>query len=276
MKTLVRVMGIQMEPKICDKKANIEKVESFLNKYSWFKPDLIVLSEVFLTGIFAPDVCQREAEEVPGMITDKMSSWAKQYNSYLLGGSVIECCKDAKCRNNSMLFSPEGRLIASYYKQHMFSHMGSREGEFCTSGVETVLAKTPIGNIGMTVCYDLRFPELYRSLATHGAHILAVPAAWPAARQEHWITLNRARAIENQCFVIAVNQIGAVPPKRINAGHSMVIDPWGSVVASAGEKEGVMLAEINLEEVINLRKEFPILQDRNMDAYANVKVYEAN
>lgn len=275
MKSLVKVMGVQIEPKICDKKANIEKVEVMLNKYSWFKPDLIVLPEVFLTGIFSPDVCQRESEDVPGMITEKLSLWARQYNSYLIGGSIIESCKDGKCRNNSMLFSPEGKMIANYYKQHMFSHMGSREGEFCTPGCQTVVANTLIGNIGMTICYDLRFPELYRSLANNGAQILAVPAAWPSARQEHWITLNRARAIENQCFVIAVNQVGNVPPKRINAGNSMVIDPWGSVIASAGEKEGVMLAEINLEEVIKLREEFPILQDRNMNAYANVKVCEA-
>lgn len=274
MNNMVKVLGIQLEPVISNKKLNIEKVDKLLDSHAWFKPDLIVLPEVFATGITTPEVAVKEAEKVPGEIYNVLTAWAKAYNCFLLGGSLIEDCEDGKCRNRSMLFAPDGKMIASYYKQHMFSHYGSTEGEFCTPGKETVVVSTPIGKIGMSVCYDLRFPELYRTLADNGAEIIVVPAAWPYPRLTHWITLNRARAIENQCFIIAVNQVGIVPPKRINVGNSMVIDPWGSIIAGAGEKEGVMMTEIDLNQLYNLREEFPILKDRNFEAYKNHRLYE--
>lgn len=272
MQTKVKVLGIQTEPKINDKSHNIAKIEEILESYAWYKADLVVLSEVFLTGIVSPEQFKSASIKIPGSTTDLFSSWAKKYKFYLVAGSIIEECSDGKCRNNSILFSPEGEMIANYYKLHMFSYYGSKEGEFSNPGNETVVAKTPIGNIGLTVCYDLRFPELYRSLSYNGSEIITVPAAWPYPRLEHWITLNRARAIENQCFIVSVNQVGQVPPRRVNVGHSMIIDPWGSVVASAGEKEGVMLAEIDLNQLSKLREEFPILKDRNLEAYANVKI----
>lgn len=268
----IKVLGIQIEPDVTSKQANIDKVESFLEKYKWFSPNLVVLPEVFSTGIVPAEKFLQEAEEVPGPTYEKMSSWAKEFNCYFLGGSIIERCKDGKCRNNSMLFSPEGKLLANYYKLHMFSHYGSDEGKFSTHGNKTVIAKTDIGNIGMTVCYDLRFTELYRALAFNGAEIITVPAAWPYPRLDHWITLNKARAIENQCFIIAVNQAGLVPPRRVNCANSMIINPWGNIIASAGDKEGAMLAEINLEELKNLREEFPVFNDINLKAYDNVVV----
>jgi predicted amidohydrolase len=270
----IKVLGVQTEPVLGDKEANIAKVESLLEKYSWFKPDLVVLPEVFTTGIVPVKVYRKQAEEVPGPTTEKMSAWAKELGCYFLGGSIIEACKDGKCRNRSNFYAPDGSLIASYYKQHMFNYYGSNEGEFCSPGFETVIARTPVATFGLTICFDLRFTELYRVLANNGVDIILVPAAWPYPRLEHWVVLNRARALENQCFVVAVNQVGQVPPRRMNVGNSMVIDPWGSVLASAGEKEGVMMAEIDLERVYTLRKEFPLLEDRNHTAYQNVNVCE--
>lgn len=275
MSRLVKVLGIQIEPKLGDKKANLAKVEAFLEKYACVKADLVVLPEVFSTGVVSSEVAVRDADEIYGSTYETLSNWARQYKCYLVAGSLIECCKDGKCRNSSMLFSPDGDLIANYHKLHMFSYYGSNEGDFCTSGCQAILAKTPIGNIGMTVCYDLRFTELYRSLAYKGAEIITIPAAWPFPRLEHWVILNRARAIENQCFIVSVNQTGAVPPRRSNVGNSMIIDPWGSIIAGAGEKEGVMFAVIDLDEVNKLRQEFPVLNDRNLEAYANVKICEA-
>jgi predicted amidohydrolase len=272
----IKILGIQTEPVLGDRQANIDKVEAFLEKYAWFKPDLVVLPEVFTTGIVPTEVYREQAETIPGETYDKLSGWAKELNCYLLGGSIIEGCHDNKCRNNSLFFSPDGTLMANYYKQHMFSYYGSKEGEFCTPGEQTVVVKTPLANFGMSICFDLRFTELYRTLANNGADVILVPAAWPYPRLEHWLILNRARALENQCFVIAVNQVGNVPPKRINVGNSMVIDPWGTVIANAGEKEGVMMAEIDMNRVYTLREEFPLLRDRNMKAYDNVKVYEYN
>lgn len=274
MSRLVKILGIQIEPDTTSKQANIEKVERLLERYKPFKPDLVILSEVFNMGIVPPSVALELAEEVPGPTYEKMSSWAKELNCYLVGGSIIERCKDGLCRNNSIFFAPDGSKIANYYKLHMFQYYGSREREFCSPGDESVLVKTPIGNYGMTVCFDLRFTELYRQLAFSGAEVLLVPAAWPYPRLDHWVTLNKARAIENLSFVVAVNHFGEVPPKRMNVGNSMIIDPWGSIVAGCGEKETGMLAEIDLDQVKKLREEFPILKDRRLDAYANLKVYD--
>lgn len=275
MSRIVKVLGVQTEPDTTDKQANLEKVEKLLADHAWFKPDLVVLPEVFNVGIVPPDVAIKSAEKVPGLTYDKMSGWAKAINAYMVGGSIIEMCDDGLCRNNSILFGRDGKPICNYYKQHMFNYYGSNEGEFNVAGNETVLAKTDIGNIGLTVCFDLRFTELYRKLAENGADIIVVPAAWPYPRLDHWVTLNKARAIENSCFIVAVNQVGLVPPKRINVGNSMIIDPWGSIVAGSGEKEAVMMAEIDLDQVSKLRHEFPLLKDRNMSAYANFKIYDA-
>ena len=275
MSRLVKVLGVQIEPDTTNKQANIDKVENFLTDYSWFEPDLVILPEVFNVGIVPPKVAIETAEQLPGPTYNKLSSWAKELGCYLVGGSIIESCPDGQCRNNSMFFAPDGSMICNYYKQHMFNYYGSREGDFCSPGEETVLVKTPIANIGMSVCFDLRFTELYRTLACNGAEIIVIPAAWPYPRLDHWVTLNKARAIENLCFIVCCNHVGLVPPKRMNVGNSMIIDPWGSVVAGAGEKECVMMATIDIDQVTKLREEFPILRDRNLKAYANLKIYQA-
>lgn len=275
MSRIVKVLGVQTEPDTTDKQANLDRLERMLEDHAWFKPDLVVMPEVFNVGIVSPEVARKTAEHVPGKTYEKMSEWAKSLNSYMVGGSIIELCDDGKCRNSSILFDRDGKAICNYYKQHMFNYYGSNEGEFNVAGNETVLAKTPIGNIGMTICFDLRFTELYRTLAENGADIIVVPAAWPYPRLDHWVTLNKARAIENSCFIVAVNQVGVVSPRRMNVGNSMVIDPWGSIVAGSGEKEAVMMAEIDLDQVVKLRRDFPLLEDRNMNAYANLKIYDA-
>ncbi|MGD9579984.1 MAG: nitrilase-related carbon-nitrogen hydrolase [Vampirovibrionia bacterium] len=274
MSRIIRVLGVQVAPDTTDKNVNLDKMEKMLEDHSWFKPDIVVLPEVFNVGIVSPARAIETAESVPGVTYDKLSSWASSLNTYMIGGSIIEMCSDGKCRNNSMLFDRNGKLLCNYYKQHMFNYYGSNEGEFNIAGEETVLAKTDIANIGLTVCFDLRFTELYRTLAENGAEIIVVPAAWPYPRLDHWVTLNKARAIENSCFIVAVNQVGSVPPKRINAGNSMIIDPWGGIVAGCGEKETVMMAEIDLDQVSKLREEFPLLRDRNMKAYKNLKIHD--
>lgn len=274
MSRLLKILGLQIEPDLNDRQINLDKVESLLEKHVFFKPELIVLSEVFNMGILPPEMVKERAETIPGPTYQKLSTWAKTMECYLLGGSIIERCSDGQCRNNSMLFGPDGNMLANYYKIHMFNYYGSQEGKFCTGGNETVLVDTPIAKIGMSVCFDLRFTELYRLLATNGAEIIVVPAAWPYPRLDHWVTLNKARAIENSCFIIAVNQVGAVPPSRINAGNSMIIDPWGCIVAGCGEKETVMMAQIDLNEVTKLRQEFPLLKDRKMQTYSNIRIVE--
>ena len=155
----------------------------------------------------------------------------------------------------------------------MFSYYGSKEKEYINSGDSAVVVNTDIGKIGLSICYDIRFPELFRALTYAGAEIIVCPAAWPYPRLEHWMTLNKARAIENQVYFISVNQVGKVTHSRANLGHSMIIDPWGDIISSSGSNEGIMTAEIDLNNIDRLRKEFPVLNDKNNKAYENLVIF---
>jgi len=262
----VRVLGVQINSVIGDKVKNYQKVSTLLRENAWFKPDLIVLPEVFNTGVDHKRF-EELAEPVPDQTTMFLSGFAEQFNSYIVGGSFIEKCPDGKFRNASLVFDRTGKIVAKYHKIHMFSYYGSHEGEVVSSGDRAVVVETDFGKLGLSICYDLRFPELYRTLAYAGAEILVCPAAWPYPRYDHWITLNKARAVENLCYMVSVNQCDQVTLSRTNVGQSMIVNPWGEIIASAGSKEGVLMAEIDLDEIERIRKEFPVLDDRKPEAY---------
>jgi len=262
----IRILGVQINSKIGDKDANFNKISELLNEHSWYKPDLIVLPEVFNTGV-DHELFKKMAEPVGGVSTDFLSSLAKQHAANIVGGSFIEKCPDGSLKNTSLVFDREGQIIGRYSKIHLFSYYGINEGKYLTAGDKAVVVNTDFGRIGLSICYDLRFPELYRTLALAGAEVVVCPAAWPYPRHDHWITLSKARAIENQFCMVSVNQCGKTAPEWTNLGHSMVIDPWGQVVACAGSNEGVVMSEIDLDRVSRLREEFPVLSDRNLDAY---------
>lgn len=264
----IRVLGIQITPEIGNKEANLKKAKYYLQENSWFKPDLVILPEVFNTGVGKGQLLQELAEPVPGSETSElMSGLALKYKTNIIAGSIMEKCSDEKYYNTSAVFGRSGEILGKYQKIHMFSYYGSNEGEFVTAGTSSTVIETDIGKIGLSVCYDLRFPELYRALTYAGAEIIVCPAAWPYPRLEHWMALNKARAIENQVYFISLNQVGKAGNARVNLGHSMIINPWGDIVASAGGEEGVMMAEIDLDMVRKLREEFPVLNDRNLNAY---------
>lgn len=265
-----RVLGVQFTPEIGNKEANLKKAENFIEKNIWFKPDLIVLPEVFNTGCGHGRI-EHLAEEIPGGETFKFfSNLASKYKSNIVAGSFTERCPDRKFRNTSLVFDRSGNMIGKYQKIHMFSYYGCDEGKYMTPGDSISVVETDIGKIGLSICYDLRFPELFRSLAYSGAEIIVCPAAWSYPRIEHWQTLTRARAIENQAYFIAVNQVGKTNTDRINFGYSAVINPWGDVIACAGGNEGVMMVEIDLDAAKKLREEFCVLNDRNLAAYENL------
>jgi predicted amidohydrolase len=197
------------------------------------------------------------------------SAMAKQHGLWLLAGSIAtipSLRNDKKSYNRSLLFNPQGKIAAQYDKIHLFDvDIGDgqtyRESARFLSGKKAVVAKLPWCKLGMTVCYDLRFPQLYRALAKKGAEILAVPSAFTQVTGEaHWHVLLRARAIEDSCFVIAPAQTGTHPGGRKTYGHSLIIDPWGKILADGGTQEGVVVAEIDLEEVKKVRKKLPSLQ----------------
>jgi predicted amidohydrolase len=172
--------------------------------------------------------------------------------------------------NTSVLLGPDGRQLAVYRKIHLFdAEVGDgatyRESDTVAPGASPVTAETPLGTVGLTICYDLRFPELYRALARAGATLLTVPAAFTLMTgKDHWEVLLRARAIENQAYVLAPAQGGRHTDQRVTYGHAMVVDPWGLVVARASDGEGLALAELDTELLARVRKNLPALRHRRL------------
>lgn len=195
------------------------------------------------------------------------SGIAEQYKIWLLIGSIaVASEEEGKTYNRSLLFDPEGKIAAQYDKIHLFDvDVGDgqvyRESAKIMPGNEAVVATLPFATLGMTICYDLRFPQLYRALAKEGANIIAVPAAFTQVTGEaHWHVLLRARAIETGSFIIAPAQVGTHAGGRQTYGHSLVIDPWGRIMADGGTEEGIVTAELDLREVDKIRAKLPNLK----------------
>lgn len=192
---------------------------------------------------------------------------AEKYKIWLLIGSIAVAAKEeGKTYNRSLLFDPEGKIAAQYDKIHLFDvDVGDgqvyRESAKIMPGNEAVVATLPFATLGMTICYDLRFPQLYRALAKEGANIIAVPAAFTQVTGEaHWHVLLRARSIETGSFIIAPAQVGTHAGGRQTYGHSLVIDPWGRIMADGGTEEGIVTAELDLREVDKIRAKLPNLK----------------
>lgn len=225
--------------------------------------DLVVLPELWPVGAFASDDFADGAERVDGGPTaEAMSAAARDAGVWLHAGSVVERdpWPDGPLYNTSLLFAPDGTLHAAYRKIHRFG-FDRGEAVLMAGGSRIVTAALPQGVLGLATCYDLRFPEQFRLLVDAGAELLAIPAGWPARRLAHWRVLLQARAIENQVFVLACGTAGThaqVP----QAGHSMVVDPWGTVLAEAGPDEEVLTVDLDLSRVASTRADFPVLRDR--------------
>jgi predicted amidohydrolase len=206
-----------------------------------------------------------------GPILSTMRELARGAGTWLLLGGFPERADDgARIRNSAILLDPAGTVVAVYRKIHLFDvdvpgGKRYRESEAIEPGAETVVATTPWGGLGLSICYDLRFPELYRALAARGARIAAVPSAFTLETgKDHWHTLLRARAIENQLYVFAPAQFGAHGPTRRSYGHALVVDPWGVVIAECGDHEGVALAQIDLAYQDRVRAAIPCLSHRRL------------
>ncbi|MEK8198254.1 MULTISPECIES: carbon-nitrogen family hydrolase [Lysinibacillus] len=257
----MKIASIQMEIKENESKiARIDRVESMIDKLKG--QDLIVLPETWATGYFAFDRYVDESEEINGDFVQRFSSKAKEVQSYLFAGSFIER-NNGKFYNTSVLFSPDGDLIGTYRKIHLFRY-GSHEGKILTRGNEITVVDTDFGKVGLSTCYDLRFPELYRAQVDLGAELLLVTSAWPHARLEHWKIFNTARALENQCFLISSNCVGNTHGVHLG-GHSQVVDPWGIVMASGGDEETIVKTEIDPSQIAHIRDIFPNLKHRVLD-----------
>jgi deaminated glutathione amidase len=215
----------------------------------------------------------RLAEGLDGPTCLRFTELARKLGVHLLLGSFNERCPDPeRCYNTSVLFGPDGEQLAVYRKIHLFDVDLSSEVRFVESrtvmpGAEVVVATTALATVGLSICYDLRFGELYRALAARGAQVLAVPSAFTLRTgKDHWRPLLRARAIETQCWVVAPAQCGRHDDGglRESFGHAMIVDPWGDVVAMAPEGAGIALAEIDLERLERVRRSMPVSDHRRL------------
>jgi predicted amidohydrolase len=253
-----------------DVAANLAAARAFVEEAAARGAALVGLPENFA-------FLRREGEPIPcaqGLddeIVGTLRELASRHRVWLLGGTFPEAAGE-RIHNTSVAVDPEGRIAAVYRKIHLFdvdlSAQGGlvyRESERVAPGRELALVEAPFGGIGLSVCYDVRFPELYRALAARGARFLAVPAAFARETgRDHWEVLLRARAIENQAFVIAAAQFGDHGGGRTSYGRSMIVDPWGLVLARAPDAPGVIVAECRLDQQDRIRAALPVLRHRRL------------
>jgi omega-amidase len=254
----MRVIGCQLDTAWENPEANHAKVQAMLQGAKLQGGELIVLPEMFATGFTMNVVGAADRE---GKTARFLSTLAGQYRATVIAGVVGVGASDMG-RNEALMFDPAGNEIARYCKLHPFS-IGS-ETKYYEPGEMVVTFALGGFTVSPFVCYDLRFPEIFRSAAQAGASLMAVIANWPGKRVEHWITLLKARAIENQAYVVGVNRCGS-DPNHSYPGRSMIVDPHGVVLADAGESEGFIEAELDPEVVLRWRKEFPVLRDARKD-----------
>jgi predicted amidohydrolase len=267
----MRAAAVQLNS-TADKARNLETAERLVRAAARDGARLVVLPEKWnLLGDSA--TLLEGAEPLDGPTIEAASSWARELGIHLVAGSIAECVEGReKAFNTSTLIGPGGELEARYRKIHMFDvdvgGVAYRESEHEEPGDELVIGELEGVTLGMTVCYDLRFPELYRILAVRGAMVITVPSAFTLdTGRDHWEVLLRARAIENQAFVVAPNQIGEAPPHYRSYGRSMIVDPWGVVLGQAPDEECFVAAELDLDAQARVRATLPSLANRRPEVY---------
>jgi len=264
----VRVAVCQLNPRE-DRAANLAAAEAALAEAAQRGADLAVLPE--LVDHMGPSATAPKPEPVDGEFGSRMSAAAAAHRMWLIAGSFRERGPDQqRAYNTSLVFDRGGDLAATYRKIHLYDveipgRVSYHESETVAPGAECVTVDVDGVRVGLSICYDLRFPELYRTLALRGAEVLAVPSAFMAhTGRDHWEVLLRARAIEDQCWVVAAGQYGPHEPGRTTYGRSMVVDPWGTVVTQLPDGTGVGVAEVDLDRLRRIRAELPSLANRRL------------
>lgn len=256
-----------------DASASLELAETLIRRAASRGAQLVATPEA--TNFLGPHADKvRRAESLDGPTVSRLAELSRELGIHLLVGSINERAEGDpdRCHNTSVLLGPDGDRLGAYRKMHLFDvdHSDAvrfKESDTVVPGDRPVVVDTPLGRIGLSICYDLRFGELYRALTEAGAQILAVPSAFTATTGEaHWHPLLRARAIENQCYVIAPGQVGHHDDEglRESYGHSLIVDPWGQVMATASSGPGLALAEIDLSRVAAVRRGMPVAQHRRL------------
>jgi deaminated glutathione amidase len=267
----VRAAAVQLNSN-GDKDGNLATAERLVRAAAVDGADFVALPEKW-NLLAGGEELAAGAEPLDGPSLTAARGWARELGIHLLAGSISERGPEGeKASNTSVLIGPAGEDLAVYRKIHMFDvdagGVSYRESEFERPGSESVVASVGDLTAGLTVCYDLRFPELFRILALRGARLIAVPSAFTLATgRDHWEVLLRARAIENQLFVVAPNQVGEAPPHYSSFGRSLIVDPWGVVLATAADEECFVSADLDFAALDRVRRSLPSLANRQPAAY---------
>lgn len=253
----MRVASVQLAIADRPKAATLRHVLALLDQTRG--SDLVLMPELWPSGFFAFDRYAADSEPVTGPLVQALRAKARDLRIHLMTGSFVE--RDGSdLFNTALLLDPDGEILARYRKIHLFGYK-SEEKRLLRRGDDVTVVPTPWGRAGFATCYDLRFPELFRRMLDQGAEFFLVTSAWPQPREEAWVLLNRARAVENLAYVFACNCAGEVGGKRY-VGRSMIVDPLGMVVADGGADEGIVTADVDTGRMAELRREFPFLADR--------------
>lgn len=274
MKALVALVQLNSRD---DKAANIVEAEARMLEAAEGGARLVALPELW-TYLGPERANHANAEPIPGPLTERLGALARRYQITLHAGSILErvAAPDGeRIYNTALVFNASGALVATYRKIHLFdaepTNQGApyRESVTTAAGNQIVTVECDGLRLGLATCYDLRFPELFRALVLRGAQVITLPAAFTLETgRDHWEPLIRARAIENGCFVLAAAQCGPRPPDRRTFGHSLLVDPWGTVLAEGSEETpGVVRAEIDTDRVAEVRQRIPSLANRRPDVY---------
>ena len=254
------------------KEDNLKKIISYISKASSKNATLCAFPEFMMFYTNSSQTAKQLAnlaETINGNFVTTIAKVAKENHIQVIGSFYEKSRKKNRVYDTSFVIDKLGKVISTYRKIHLYDALGFRESDKMTSGSKiTKPVKTSLGKIGMMICYDLRFPEMARSLAVAGSEILVVPSAWVKGnmKEEHWITINKTRAIENGCYVIAPDQVG-----NIYCGRSLVVDPYGKILLDMKKKQGIGFVNIDLNKVKQTRKILPLLQNRRTDVYPTLK-----
>ena len=255
-----------------NKETNLKKIMNYISKAAQNKAVLVAFPEfmMFYTNSFqTAKQLASLAESINGNFVTEIAKAAKENHIEVVGSFYEKSPKKDRVYDTSFVIDKLGKVISTYRKIHLYDALGFKESKKMISGSKIAKpVRTSIGKVGMMICYDLRFPEMSRSLAASGSDVLVVPSAWVNGdmKEEHWLTINKTRAIENGCYVIAPNQVG-----NIYCGRSMVVDPYGKILLDMKKKQAINYAEIKLERIKEIRKVLPLLKNRRTDVYSNLK-----
>jgi predicted amidohydrolase len=255
-----------------NKKVNLKKIISYISKATSKNATLCAFPEFMMfytSSSQTPKQLVNLAETINGNFVTTIAKAAKENQIQVVGSFYEKSRKKDRVYDTCFIIGKSGKVISTYRKIHLYDALGFKESDKIVSGSKiTKPVNTSLGKMGMMICYDLRFPEMARSLATAGAEVLVAPSAWVKGnmKEEHWITINKTRAIENGCYVIAPDQVG-----NIYCGRSLVVDPYGKILLDMKKRQGIGFVNINLNKVKQTRKILPLLKNRRTDIYPTLK-----